>query len=79
LTSEALTKLVPLSVNSKAPLPPTTWAGERVVIDGTGFGPTTVSVVELEVPPPGAGLKTVTAGVPALATSAAVMAAVNWF
>jgi len=38
-------------------------------------GPTIVNVIEPEVPPPGAGLETVTIAVPALATSAAVIAA----
>jgi len=37
----------------------------------------TLNVTELEVPPPGDGLVTVTAGVPTLATSLARMAAVS--
>jgi len=78
-TTEALMKLPPLSVNSNAALPSTTCEGDRLASVGTGFGPTTVSVTDPDMPPPGAGLKTVTAGVPALTTSAAVMAAVSWF
>ena len=38
----------------------------------------TLKVTALEVPPPGDGLVTVIAGVPALATSVARMAAVSW-
>jgi hypothetical protein len=37
-----------------------------------------VKVSDPEVPPPGAGLKTVTEAVPALAISEAEMAAVSW-
>src|SRR5205823_410936 len=42
-----------------------------------GSGLLTVRLVALEVPPPGAGLKTVIAKVPAAATSAAVSCAVS--
>jgi hypothetical protein len=37
-----------------------------------------VKVRAVEVPPPGVGLNTVTAAVPAAAMSAAVIVAVNW-
>lgn len=51
------------------PLPPLT-VNEPVLV--------TVKATLLEVPPPGAGFVTVTAGVPAVAMSDARMAAVNW-
>ena len=53
-------------------------AGFRLVVVGTGLLITLiVKVWALEVPPPGAGLTTVTWAVPAVAMSAAVIAAVN--
>src|SRR5207245_660233 len=54
----------------------TTAARLSLVIVGTGFR--IVKVCELDVPPPGAGVNTVTVGVPATAMSAAGMAAVSW-
>jgi hypothetical protein len=59
--------------------PAGTQLGIRKLIVGTGLGPPLVAVkfTAFEVPPPGAGLVTVTAIVPAEAMLAAGMAAVN--
>jgi hypothetical protein len=52
--------------------------GERELIVGTGLRPlVTVKFIGLEVPPPGAGLVTVTTSVPVEAMLAAGMTAVN--
>src|SRR5437773_1445864 len=75
-TSEALTKLVPLTVITSAPFPAMLFGGESVLIDGAAL--LTVKVTALELPPPGAGLKTVITGVPATATSVAVIRALDW-
>ena len=48
-----------------------------VVAPSVAVGPETVNVTALEVPPPGAGVNTVIALVPALTRSAAVRAAVS--
>ena len=75
-TTEPLTKFVPVMVRVNPPLPATAVDGLIVVIVGDGF--VMVKVAMLDVPPPGAGLKTVTFAVPAVATSLAGMAAVSW-
>jgi hypothetical protein len=49
--------------------------GLRLVVAGTGL--LMVKVCELEVPPPGAALYTVTCAVPAVAVSTAVISAVK--
>jgi hypothetical protein len=67
------TKLDPVTVTVKAAVPATTAFGFREVTVGTGLS--TVNVNPLEVPPPGAGVVTVTMAVPAVAMSAAVIAA----
>jgi hypothetical protein len=46
-------------------------------LESTGAGSETVKVEEDEVPPPGAGLKTVTSPEPGMTRSPAVMAAVK--
>jgi hypothetical protein len=75
-TTELLTKLVPLTVNVNAPEPALAVVGEIDVVVGTGLF--TVNATEFEVPPPGAGLVTVTPGVlPGVITSLARIAAVN--
>jgi hypothetical protein len=72
------TKLVPFTVNVKAIEPAATLVGEIVVTAGTGFAPAvTLKFIEFDAPPPGVGLFTSTAGVPAVATSAAVIAVVS--
>ncbi len=45
---------------------------------GAGFAAVMVKLSVLEVPPPGDGLKTVTAATPALAMSPAGIEAVSW-
>lgn len=56
-TTEPLTKPVPFTAKTNAGSPTILLAGRRVIITGTGFS--TVRLTELEVPPAGAGLKTV--------------------
>jgi hypothetical protein len=75
LTTLVEVKLPPLTVRVKADPPAVIEEGERVVVEGTGL--LVVKVRMAEVPPPGAGLKTVTLAVPADAISATVMAAVT--
>jgi hypothetical protein len=77
-TTELPMKLLPFTVNVNAPEPALTVFGDNVVIAGTGLGAAvTVNVTALDVPPPGAGLVTVTEGVPVVATSLAKIAAVS--
>lgn len=78
-TTDPLMKLVPVIVRIKAGLPAVVLIGEMVVTVGTGLLPTAVMVnVEVfDVPPPGAGVTTVIAAVPIVATSGAVTVAVN--
>jgi len=66
-TTEPATKFLPFTVRVKAAPPVSALFGEIVVI----VGPVMVNVKELEAPPPGAGLKTVMAAVPATAMSLA--------
>src|SRR5256885_4805646 len=75
LTVEPLTKLLPLTVSVKAALPADVLVGDRAARVGDELF--TVNVCAAELPPPGAGVTTVTCGVPAAATSAAAMAAVS--
>src|SRR5919108_53171 len=70
------TKPVPVAVSVKAAPPAVALVGETVV--SVGMGLLTENVCAAEVPPPGAGVTTVTVAVPAAAMSAAVMAAVSW-
>ena len=70
------TKPVPVRVNGKAAPPAVAEVGAKEVSDG----PAAALIVKdrlPDVPPPGAGLVTVTVAVPAVAISAAVMAAVS--
>ena len=66
-------KFVPFTVSVKALPPAVTEEGVIDVVVGTGL--LIVKVCPPDVPPPGAGLNTVTLAVPALAISAAVMLA----
>lgn len=68
-------KFVPVTVNSKAASPAFFVVGAMAVRVGAGL--LTVRLIALDVPPPGVGLNTVIAGVPAEARSAAVICAVN--
>jgi hypothetical protein len=79
LTTDVGIKFVPVTTRLKAALPAVVVLGLRFVSVGTGLVAVTVKVEPFEVPPPGAGLKTVTVGVPAPATSAVVIDAVSWF
>jgi hypothetical protein len=79
-TTELATKLVPLTVKVIPALPAVAEAGETFDTVGTGLGCAfIVNVTGFDVPPPGAGLKTVTFAEPAFCISAAVICAVNWF
>ncbi len=75
-TTEPLTKFVPVMTRVKPPLPATVVDGLMLLIVGNGL--VMVKVAVLDVPPLGAGLKTVTFAVPAVATSLAGIAAVSW-
>jgi hypothetical protein len=66
-TTEPVKKFLPFTVRVKAAPPVSALFGEIVVI----VGPVMVNVKELEAPPPGAGLKTAMAAVPATAMSLA--------
>ena len=77
-TTEPETKLLPVIVNVKPAPPARAEDGVKPVVAGTGLGAVLiVNGCELEMPPPGAGLNTVTWAVPELAMSAADMAAVT--
>src|SRR5207237_5724910 len=74
-TVAPFTKPLPVSVSVK-PAPPTiALAGDSDVSVGAGLF--TANVCAADVPPPGAGVITVTCGVPAVAMSAAGIAAVS--
>ena len=75
LTTEVGVKPLPLTVSVKAPVFLVREEGLRLVMAGTGL--LTVNVWELEVPPPGLELNTVTGLVAPLAISAAVIVASN--
>jgi hypothetical protein len=71
-------KLEPFTASMKAELPAKTLAGESgEVVTGTGFTQLNVKAGE-EVPPPGAGLVTVTWSVPTAVQSAAGTVACSW-
>jgi hypothetical protein len=70
-------KFAPVAVSVNGAEPTEMLVGEMLVSVGAGGGVVTVSVTLDDVPPPGAGLKTVIACVPVEATSVARIAAVN--
>ena len=72
-TVDADTKFVPVTVNVKPAPPAEAEFGLNDIAVGTGLS--TANASPLDVPPPGAGLETVTVAVPPVATSAAVIAA----
>src|SRR5438309_1013735 len=72
----ALTNALPFRVRVKAAPPTLALEGESDVSVGAGLF--TVNVCAADVPPPGAGVMTVTGTVAAVATSAAAIAAVSW-
>src|SRR5260370_23892804 len=73
-TTEPVKKFEPFTVRVKAAPPVSALFGEIVVI----VGPVMVIVKELEAPPPGAGMKTALAAVPATAMSLAGICALTW-
>src|SRR5579872_7114180 len=75
LTTELLMKPVPFTVKVKAAAPAVAPVGAREVIEGTGLAALMTKPAFADVPPPGAGLETVTWAVPAAAISAALIAA----
>jgi len=72
-----LIKWEPVTVSVKAAPPAVAEGGLRLVRLGIGLDAWIVKLSPAEVPPPGPALKTVTLAVPAVAMSAAVIAAVN--
>ena len=76
LTVEPDTKLVPFTVSVNCPPPAVAHVGLIELVVGPGL--LIVNVCEFEVPPPGAGVTTVTDAVPEFATRAAVTVAVSW-
>jgi hypothetical protein len=76
-TTDPVTNPVPVTVNVNAAVPAVALDGDSVLTVGTGFGALIVNAALPEVPPPGAGLVTVTCPVPAAAMSAAWIAAVT--
>jgi hypothetical protein len=63
-TTDVEMKLLPFTVSVKAAPPAIADVGLMLVMLGTGFAAVIVNVTELEVPPPGDGLKTVMSAVP---------------
>ena len=77
-TVEVLTNPVPFTVNVNVAEPAVTVEGEMFVIVGNGLlADVTLKMTQFEVPPAGAGFITTTVGAPAVATSAADIAAVS--
>jgi len=74
---DALSKPVPFTVKVNACVPLIPFAGESVVMTGTGFDPVTLNVTEFETPPPGTGFVTTTLRVPTRSTSCAKIATVT--
>src|SRR6266567_4714861 len=73
-TTEPFINPFPFTVRVKAPVPAVADEGDNEVSDGAGLGGALmVKPVLVEVPPPGAGLNTITWTVPAEAISAALM------
>lgn len=77
-TKLVATKPSPLTVSVKAPEPAVADAGENPVREGGGLVSMMVNAAPPDGPPPGGGFATVTTEVPAEATSAALIVAVNW-
>ena len=71
-------KPLPLTLRVKVELPATALGGVSETIEGSGLAALIVNVIALEVPPPGAGLKTVTLALPGLPMSPAGTDAVSW-
>src|SRR5262245_9742565 len=72
-------KFVPVTASMNCPLPAVTGFGLSAVIAGVGFGGgSTCKMAAFDVPPPGAGLKTVMLAAPGLGMSVDLTVAVNW-
>ena len=69
--------MLPLTASVNAAPPVVTLDGTSVAIAGAGLVPLISNLAAVDVPPPGAGLLTVTVAVPAVAMSEAGTAAVN--
>jgi hypothetical protein len=77
-TTELGAKFVPITARVKVCSPTGAQLGSRELIVGMGFVPLLMAkLTRFELPPPGAGLVTITAAVPAEAIAAAGIAAVN--
>lgn len=77
-TVEVEIKFVPFTINENAGPPAVALFGTNEVIAGTGlFAAEILKLMELDVPPPGVGFVTETAGVPTAATSAAEIDAIS--
>lgn len=78
-TVDPLMKLAPFTVSVNAGFPAVAIFGARDMTEGTGLLPAAEIVKGklFEVPPPGAGVTTVTPAVPAKATRVALTEAVN--
>src|SRR5438128_1698739 len=74
-TTEPGRRFDPLTVSANAGPPAPTLVGTREVITGTGLPMLNTS--EIEIPPPGAGLKTDICALPAMAISAPEIVAIN--
>ena len=77
-TTEVDRKFVPVTVSVNAEPPAVALLGETIVSVGMGFVALMVKARAPEVPPPGAGVNTVTEAEPAVAMSVAEIAAVSW-
>ena len=76
-TTDPLMNPFPFTIKVNAPVPAVALVGDSVLIAGAAPVALIVNVPVTVVPPPGAGLVTVTDAVPAVAMSAAVIAAVT--
>jgi len=76
-TVELEIKPVPVTVSAKAAAPAVALVGVTEVRLGAGLGAVIANAIAPEVPPPGAGLTTVTEALPEAAISAAVTAAIS--
>src|SRR5437867_2157108 len=77
-TTDPEMKLLPLTVRLKPDPAATVDAGLRLVMLGAGFEAVMLKLTVLGVPPPAAGLKSVTALLDALPISLAGIEAVSW-
>jgi hypothetical protein len=74
-TTDVIAKFDPFAVSVKAAPPATPLVGAIELSVGVGFVAVMVNALTTEVPPPGAGLNTVTEALPVAATSLASICA----